>query len=342
MIEQIMHEKNIAFLVRSILALFLAIQVWVWLRYAGVFWLSNSLDFMGYLIKSVDPLKTSIDTFLILAAPMLLISFFVHRSLSYETRIAVYTLLGVLYSVIYLLFMAKSNLTFMVIRQIWVYLEAGGVAGLAFSVILDIPWGSRFSSGDKEAVSQRRRRLLGSLGLFAGTAGFLGALSGPFYFWKNRNTYIDVDIGRLEDGQLMTVEVANKPVWILKRSPDVIRLLKQDNQQLLDPHSEFSQQPEEAKNSLRSIRPEYLVVNGICTHLGCSPTYRPDGRANEEPCSSPDPQFFCPCHGGVFDLAGRVYKGTPPPVNMVVPAHEFISNKVIRLHFPSLTEEWNT
>jgi ubiquinol-cytochrome c reductase iron-sulfur subunit len=335
-----MNNKNIAFFVRSILALLLAIQVWVWLRYVGAFWLADSLGFMKDLVKSVGPLQTSLEGFLFFVAPALVVSFLVHRRLSTGMRIVFYTLLGTLCSVLYLFFMAKLNLTF-IERQVWVYLAVGGVAGLIYGAILDLPWGLRPSSGDTAAVFQERRKLLGSLGLFAGAAGFLGALAGPFYFWKNRNMYIDVNIGRLEEGQLMTVEVANKPVWILKRSPEEVRLLEQENQQLLDPHSEFSHQPEQARNSLRSIRPEYLVVYGICTHLGCAPSYRPHGRASEEPSPHPDPQFFCPCHGGVFDLAGRVYKGTPPPENMMVPAHEFVSEEVVRLYFPSLVEEWN-
>ncbi len=335
-----MNNKNIAFFVRSILALFLAIQVWVWLRYAGAFWLSDSLGFMKDLAESVGPLKTSLDALLILVAPALVVSFLVHRSLSTGMRIVFYALLGSLYSTLYLLFMAKLNLAF-IERQLWVYVAAGGVAGLAYGTILDLAWGSRPSSGDKAEVSQERRKLLGSLGLVAGAAGFLGALAGPFYLWKNRHTYIDVNVGRLEEGQLMTVEVGNKPVWILKRSPDVIRLLEQKNQRLLDPQSVLSRQPEQARNGLRSIRPEYFVVYGICTHLGCAPAYRPHGRVCEEPCPSPDPQFFCPCHGGVFDLAGRVYKGTPPPENMVVPSHKFVSEEVVRLYFPSLVEEWN-
>lgn len=335
-----MNNKNIAFFVRSILALLLAIQVWVWLRYAGAFWLSDSLGFMKDLIKSIGPLKTSLEAFLILVAPTLVVSFLVHRSVSTGRRIVSYTLLGSLCSVLYLFFMAKLNLEF-IERQVWVYLAAGGVAGLTYGAILELPWGLRSSSADNAAVFQERRKLLGSLGLLAGAAGFLGALAGPFYFWKNRNTYIDVNVGYLEEGQLMTVEVANKPVWILKRSAEVIRLLEQENQRLLDPQSEFSHQPEQARNSLRSIRPEYLVVYGICTHLGCAPSYRPHGEASEEPYPNPDPQFFCPCHGGVFDLAGRVYKGTPPPENMMVPAHEFVSEEVVRLYFPSLTEEWN-
>ena len=141
---------------------------------------------------------------------------------------------------------------------------------------------------------------------------------------------------------MMVVELANKPVWILKRSPDLIRSLEQDNPQILDPHSEISEQPEQARNALRSIRPEYFVAYGICTHLGCSPSYRPHGRADEEPRPNPAPQFFCPCHGGVFDLAGRVFKGTPPPKNLTVPNHEFISENVIRFYFPSLSEEWTS
>lgn len=335
-----MNNKNIVFFVRGILALFLAIQVWVWLRYAGAFWLSDSLGLMKILVKSVDPLKISLVAFLILVVPVPLVSLLVHRSLPTWMRIVFYVLLGSFCSNLYLILMAKLNLEF-IERQAWVYFVAGCMAGLTYSTILDFPWRFRSSLGGKADEFQERRKLLGSLGLFAGAAGFLGALAGPIYFLKNRNTYIDVNVGRLEDGQLMTVELANKPVWILKRSPDVIRLLEQENQRLLDPQSVFSHQPVQARNGLRSIRPEYFVVYGICTHLGCSPSYRSDGRESEEPCPNPDPQFFCPCHGGVFDLAGRVYIGTPPPENMVVPNHEFVSEDVVRLYFPSLAEEWN-
>lgn len=335
-----MNTKNVAFFVRSILALFLVIHVWVWLRYAGALWLSDSLGFMAELVKSVSPLKISLDAFLILVAPVFVVSFLIHRSLSNGMRIVSYAFLGSFFSALYLLFMAKLNWAF-IAQQMWVYVAAGGVAGLTYGTILDLPLGLRISSGDNAADFQARRKLLGSIGLFAGATGFLGALAGPFYIWKNRNTYIDVNIGRLEEGQLMTVEVANKPVWILKRSSAVIRLLELENQRLLDPRSEFSHQPKQARNDLRSIRPEYFVAYGICTHLGCSPSYRPHGRTSDEPYQNPVPQFFCPCHGGVFDLAGRVYKGTPPPLNMVVPDHEFISEEVVRLYFPSLTKEWN-
>jgi len=335
------NNKNIAFFVRSILALLLAIQVWVWLRYAGALWLSDSLGFMEDMVKSVAPFKTSLGAFLIVVVPVIVVSFLIHRGLSSGLRIAFYTLLGSLYSILYLLFIAKLNFAF-IERQLWVYIAAGGVAGFIYCTILDIPWKSRPHSNEKSDDFQTRRKLLSSLGLFVGTTGLVGALAGPLYIWKKRNTYIDVNVDRLEEGQMMTVAVANKPVWILKRSPDVIRLLKQENQRLLDPQSEFSQQPEHARNSLRSIRPEYFVVYGICTHLGCSPSYHPRGNANEKPYLNHAPQFFCPCHGGVFDLAGRVYKGTPPPMNMVVPDHEFVSEDIIRLYFPSLAEEWGS
>ena len=333
-----MTNKNIAFFFRIILALFLSIQVWVWIRYAGAFWLSDSLAYMKYLVESVGPLKTSLVAFLILVVPALVVSFLVHKSLSTRMRIVFYALLGSLYSALYLLFMAKLNLVF-IERQVWVYFAAGGVAGLTYVTVLDFPW--RSHSASKATVLHTRRKLLGSLGLFAGGTGLLGALAGPFYLWKNRSTYIDVNVSHLEEGQLMTFAVANKPVWILKRSPSVIRLLEQKNDQLLDPQSEFSRQPERARNDLRSIRPEYLVVYGICTHLGCSPIYQSHCTVSEEPCANPNPKFFCPCHGGVFDLAGRVYKGTPPPENMVVPAHDFVSDEVVRLYFPSLAEEWH-
>lgn len=287
-------------------------------------------------MKSVSPLKTTVEGFLILVVPTLVVSFIIDRSISARVRITIYILLGTLYSIFYLFIMAKLNLVF-IERQLWVYVASGSLGGLAYGAILNITWNSSSSSENKTVDFQSKRKLLSSLGLLAGMTSLYGTLAGPFYFWKNRNTYTDVNVSRLEEGQLMTIEVANKPVWILKRSPDVVNLLEQENRQLLDPRSEFSNQPERARNKLRSIRPEYLVVNGICTHLGCSPTYLPDGSADV----NPNPQFFCPCHGGVFDLAGRVYKGTPPPENMVVPAHEFISEDVIRIYLPSLKDEWN-
>lgn len=301
--------------------------------------MSDSLtkDMMEPLLKSVSPLKISLEGFLFVVVPVLVISFIAQNRLTPKLFISTSLLLGVLFSILYLIFMASLNFAF-IRQQIWVYVVAGSMSGLAFGTILFFPWRKSHSPSNLSAVSRTRRKLIGSIGLLAGTTGLFGSLLGPFYFWRNQNSFIDVELGSLEEGQQMVAKVANRPVWIIKRSPDVISLLRQENLNLRDPSSKYSKQPESAKNSLRSIRPEYLIVVGICTHLGCSPRYVSDGGSNV----SPDPQFFCPCHGGVFDLAGRVFNGTPPPENMVIPEHEYLSENVVRLYFPTLEEEWNS
>ena len=321
------------------LALFLAIQVWVWLRYAGAFWISNSPGLLWHLFKSVQPLKISLEGVLFFLGPALIASFVVQKYLPAGIRVVSFSALGVLCSTLYLLYMSRLNLVF-VERQLGVDLVAGGLAGFTFGAILGLERGSIDPPGEVAANLAGRRKLLGSLGLFTGVAALLGSLEGPLYFWLNRHSYIDVNVDHLGEGELIKVILANKPVWILKRSPDEIELLNRENRQLRDPRSEFSHQPEQVKNSLRSIRPEYFVFYPICTHLGCALDFKPDGRAGGVPSSSPYPQFFCPCHNGVFDLAGRAYKGTPPPVNLVVPPHAFVSEKVVRLYFPSFAEAW--
>jgi ubiquinol-cytochrome c reductase iron-sulfur subunit len=136
---------------------------------------------------------------------------------------------------------------------------------------------------------------------------------------------VEVDIGKLEYGQRIIVEWRGKPVWIVKRSKETLSELAGLKGALRDPNSEVEQQPKYAKNEHRSIKPEYLVVVGICTHLGCSPTYFPK--------NDPHPMgtdwkggFFCPCHGSSFDLAGRVYQGVPAPTNLVVPPYTYLSD----------------
>lgn len=136
---------------------------------------------------------------------------------------------------------------------------------------------------------------------------------------------VDVDVSKLVPGQLMTVEWRGKPVWVIRRNESMLDTMKTRESELRDPGSdELSQQPHYAKNPHRSINPEYMVMVGICTHLGCSPTYRPE-------FAPPDlgPQwkggFFCPCHGSVFDLAGRVFAGVPAPSNLIVPSHHFVT-----------------
>ena len=139
---------------------------------------------------------------------------------------------------------------------------------------------------------------------------------------------IEVDIGAMQVGEKLTVEWRGKPVWILKRSPQQVAELPKLDAQLADPKSERNPAeftPEYARNEGRSIKPEVLVVVGICTHLGCSPIDRL--QAGPQP-SLPDNWgggFLCPCHGSTFDLAGRVFKNKPAPDNLEVPPHKYLS-----------------
>ncbi len=138
----------------------------------------------------------------------------------------------------------------------------------------------------------------------------------------------EADISKLEPGQLMRVKWRGKPVWIVYRTKQNLADLPSLDDKLRDPKSEVPQQPAYCKNENRSIKPEYLVAVGICTHLGCSPTYRPDVAPAD---LGPDWKggFFCPCHGSRFDLAARVFKGVPAPTNLVVPPHQYLSDTTI-------------
>jgi ubiquinol-cytochrome c reductase iron-sulfur subunit len=139
---------------------------------------------------------------------------------------------------------------------------------------------------------------------------------------------VEVDISALQPGQKMTVEWRGKPVWILRRTPEQIAALKKTDNEVADPNSERKAYPipTYAKNEARSIKPEYFVCVGICTHLGCSPS---DKFAPGPQASLPDNWeggFLCPCHGSTFDLAGRVYKNKPAPDNLEVPPHMYLSD----------------
>ena len=136
---------------------------------------------------------------------------------------------------------------------------------------------------------------------------------------------VEVDIAKLELGQLIRVMWRGKPVWIVKRTPEMLQSLPTLEDKLRDPNSDESEQPEVAHNQYRSIKPEILVAVGVCTHLGCSPTYRPEVAPAD---LGPEWRggFFCPCHGSFFDLAGRVYKGVPAPRNLDIPPHQYLSD----------------
>jgi len=137
-----------------------------------------------------------------------------------------------------------------------------------------------------------------------------------------------VDISKLEPGQKINVAWRSKPVWIVKRTPEMLASLGAVSGELADAGNEQNQQPEYAKNEARAIKPEILVMIGSCTHLGCSPTFRPDHPAPEVDANWQG-GFYCPCHGSKFDLSGRVYKNVPAPKNLVVPPHRYADANTI-------------
>ncbi len=139
---------------------------------------------------------------------------------------------------------------------------------------------------------------------------------------------VEVDIGKLEPGAMAKFSWRGKPVWVLRRTERMLELVQKSDGLVLDPDSEQPQQPEYATNEFRSIKPDVLVVVGSCTHLGCSPIERFDIAPAD---LGPDWEggFYCPCHGSKFDLAGRVYKGVPAPLNLAVPPHRYISDSII-------------
>jgi ubiquinol-cytochrome c reductase iron-sulfur subunit len=136
---------------------------------------------------------------------------------------------------------------------------------------------------------------------------------------------VEVDISKLAPGEIMTVEWRGKPVWIIRRTEEMLASLKLAEPHLVDPESKIAQQPDYATNEFRSIKPEYMVAIGICTHLGCSPTEKfKHGEAQGMQADWPG-GFLCPCHGSQFDLAGRVYKSMPAPTNLEVPPHQYLA-----------------
>ncbi|MFV2058850.1 MAG: ubiquinol-cytochrome c reductase iron-sulfur subunit [Thiohalomonadales bacterium] len=183
---------------------------------------------------------------------------------------------------------------------------------------------------DEEVDLKRRRILLatatalGGVGAAYVSVPFIASMD-PSAKAEAAGAPVEVDISKLDFGQLLTVEWRGKPVWILRRNKEILANAESLNDILRDPNSdELSQQPAYAKNDYRSINPEYMVMIGICTHLGCSPTFRPDVAPAD---LGPEWKggFFCPCHGSRYDLSGRVFAGVPAPSNLVVPPYRFVT-----------------
>ncbi|HEX8011005.1 MAG TPA: ubiquinol-cytochrome c reductase iron-sulfur subunit [Casimicrobiaceae bacterium] len=183
----------------------------------------------------------------------------------------------------------------------------------------------------EESVDKRKRRFLLGASTAVGTIGVV-AWAVPFgmSMWpseraKAAGAPVEVDISKLEPGQQITVLWRSKPIWVIHRTPEMVASLPKLDSRVADPKSEIDHQPKYAKNENRSIKPEIFVAIGICTHLGCIPTYRPEVAPAD---LGPDwlGGFFCPCHQSKFDLAGRVYKGVPAPTNLFIPPYEFLSD----------------
>lgn len=185
-----------------------------------------------------------------------------------------------------------------------------------------------------DGVDTSRRRFLtaaasvvGGVGAVYAAVPFLASMA-PSERARAAGAPVEVDISKLESGQKINVEWRGKPVWVVKRTPEMLAALPGMDGMLADPKSEAPQQPDYAKNAVRSLKPEVLVLVGICTHLGCSPTYKPEV-APEDMGADWKGGFFCPCHGSKFDLAGRVYSGVPAPTNLIVPPHRYVGESVI-------------
>ncbi len=184
---------------------------------------------------------------------------------------------------------------------------------------------------DQDQIDQNRRHFLTVATAVTGIAGaafvavpFLSSLK-PSARAQALGAPVEVAVGAMQPGEMVRVIWRGKVVYVLKRSEEMLAGLAANIDNLADPDSEEEQQPDYAANETRSLRPEFLVVEGVCTHLGCAPLQDFEVRPSEDWQGG----FFCPCHGSKFDLAGRVSQSVPPPTNLVVPPHRFINDDLI-------------
>ncbi|SEQ99904.1 ubiquinol-cytochrome c reductase iron-sulfur subunit [Azotobacter beijerinckii] len=185
-----------------------------------------------------------------------------------------------------------------------------------------------------DGVNVGRRRFLVAATSVVGAAGAVGAAVPFVGSWfpsakaKAAGAPVKVNIGKIGPGQQIVAEWRGQPVFIVRRTEEILANLKKVESEVADPESAASVQPVYVDRKLRSIRPEILVLVGLCTHLGCSPSFRPE-LAPADLGSNWVGGYFCPCHGSKYDLAGRVYKAQPAPLNLPVPPHSYESNDVI-------------
>jgi ubiquinol-cytochrome c reductase iron-sulfur subunit len=186
-----------------------------------------------------------------------------------------------------------------------------------------------------DQVDEKKRRFL-IVATSAAGAVAAGGVAVPFlgsWFPSARalaaGAPVEVDVSKIEPGQQLTVEWRGKPVWVLRRTPEMLAQLEKNAPLLADPESASAKQPGYVKGVARAIKPEILVVIGVCTHLGCSPTLKKEvGAASDMGADWPG-GYYCPCHNSRFDLAARVYKGQPAPTNLEIPPYRFASDAKI-------------
>lgn len=190
------------------------------------------------------------------------------------------------------------------------------------------------AKNNEQPQSSNRRKFLTVGTCVVGAVGAAGAAVPFIASWlpsakaKAAGADVKVDISSIQLGQMIRVKWRGKPVWIVRRTPELLSSLSGYEDQLRDPSSDIEQQPAFAKNAYRSLKAEFLVLVGICTHLGCSPQHLTDG-AFEQYAEGIAEGFFCPCHGSKFDMAGRVFTGVPAPTNLVVPPYQYVDDNTI-------------
>lgn len=185
-----------------------------------------------------------------------------------------------------------------------------------------------------DGVNNGRRRFLVAATSVVGAAGAVG-VAVPFVgSWfpsaraKAAGAPVRVNISKLEAGQQIVAEWRGQPVFVSRRTPEALEILEQNEGVLADPESQSSDQPDYVDSRTRAIKPEILVVMGICTHLGCSPLFRPEV-ASADMGSDWKGGYFCPCHSSRYDMSGRVYRAQPAPLNLPVPPHSYETDDII-------------
>jgi ubiquinol-cytochrome c reductase iron-sulfur subunit len=186
---------------------------------------------------------------------------------------------------------------------------------------------------EQTKVDKKRRNLVVATSVVGGVAGVAAAL--PFAASmlpsdraKAAGAPVEVDLSKLAPGEMAVIEWRGKPVWVIRRTKEMLESLKAVTAKLTDPASKSSEQPKYAENEYRSQKPDVMVMEGVCTHLGCSPQLK-SAEAKAEMGGDWAGGFYCPCHGSKFDLAGRVFRGAPAPTNLKVPPYTFLSDSTL-------------